>query len=371
VRREIVEMPLDALIAAGACAATVVPLAGEPWWLVALGVLASAPVLWRRRAPLLVMSVVGPATTGLALAQAVPRLPYGALVCVYTLTVLSPPVLLGLAIAVTSAGVVVSFVVPREAPADFGFVGMAYVTAVALGMGTRARITQVAALREETRRREEEAAARERTAIARDMHDIVTHSVGIMVVQAEAGPLVLRTDPDRAEAAFDAIADTGRGAIVQLRRTLGTLRAEGPLPGIDALPGLLAQTRQTGLEVVLEEDGQRGTPPAEVDVALYRIVQESLTNTIKHAAANTVRVRLSWTDSTVRVQIRDDGRVRHELGKHRIGRRGPGGGTGPDGGSGHGMIGMRERVLACGGSLDAGPDPAGVGFTVSATLPIG
>ncbi|WP_433254946.1 sensor histidine kinase [Streptosporangium sp. CA-135522] len=345
----------DAVITTGVCAATVLPLAGAPWRVVVVAVLASAPVFWRRRAPLTVMLVVGLATTALALLEAVPRLPYGALVCVYTLAVLSPPVLLGLAVAITAAGVVVSFVIPREALADFGFVSAAYVVAVALGMSARAHRAQVATLRERARRQEEEAAARERLAIARDMHDILTHSVGIMVVQAEAGPLVMRTDPARAEAAFDAIAETGRGAIVQLRRVLGTLRSgDGARPGVDSLPDLIARSRRTGLEVRLEEEGRRRALPADVDVALYRVVQESLTNTIKHAVAREVLVRLRWADTTLRLEVSDDGR-----------------GPQPGGSGGHGMIGMRERVLACGGTLRAGPGPAGAGFAVFATFPIG
>ncbi|MFF5212616.1 sensor histidine kinase [Streptosporangium sp. NPDC000396] len=349
------DVVFDVVIAASVCAATVLPLTGEPWWIIVCAVLASAPLLWRRRAPLTVMLVVGLATTVLALPSALPRLPYGALVCVYTLTVLSPPVLMWLAIALTAAGVIVSLVIPREELADFGFVGAAYVVAVALGMSARAHRAQVATLREWAHKQEETAAARERVAIARDMHDILTHSVGIMVVQAEAGPLVMRTDPARAEAAFGAIAETGRGAIVQLRRVLGALRSEGgPRPGADSLPDLIAQTRRTGLEVSLEQDGRRRTLPADVDIALYRVVQESLTNTIKHAAARTVRVRLRWAETVLRVEVSDDGR-----------------GPRPGGTGGHGMIGMRERVLACGGTLRTGPGPAGAGFAVFATFPIG
>jgi signal transduction histidine kinase len=347
---------IDATIAAGVCAATVLPLVGDRWWVLVFAVLASVPVFWRRRAPLAVMAVVGSATTVLALAQGIPRLPYGALVGAYTLTMLSSPVLLRPAIVITSAAVVLSFVIPQERISDFAFVGMAYVTAVALGMGARARHAQVVALEEQARTRGEEAAARERVAIARDMHDILTHSVGIMVVQAEAGPLVMRTDPVRAEAAFDAIAETGRGAILQLRRALGTLRSEDGVarPGIDSLRDLIARTRQSGLKVRLQQDGRRSTVPPDVDIAVYRIVQESLTNTIKHAAAHEVLVRLHWAESALQVQVSDDGR-----------------GPRPGPKEGHGMIGMRERVMACGGTLRTGPGPAGAGFAVFATLPIG
>ena len=113
------------------------------------------------------------------------------------------------------------------------------------------------------------------------MHDIVTHSVGLMAVQAEAGPLVVRSDPARAEAAFEAIAETGREAIGQLRLILGALRgtADEPRPGLGAVSGLAEHARRTGLDVILDERGERRPVPATADIAAYRIVQECLTNT--------------------------------------------------------------------------------------------
>jgi signal transduction histidine kinase len=208
---------------------------------------------------------------------------------------------------------------------------------------------------ERARRLEEEraaAVAEERTRIARDMHDIVTHSVGLMVVQAEAGPLVLRSDPARAEAAFQAISDTGREAIGQLRQILGTLRgtvAREPQPGLDATPDLLERARQAGLAVSVEESGDRRPVPAAVDIAAYRIIQECLTNTLRHAAARTVRLCLGWSERALTIEVADDGRGATALRE------------------GHGIVGMRERVGACGGTLAIDPR----GFTVTATLPIG
>jgi signal transduction histidine kinase len=188
------------------------------------------------------------------------------------------------------------------------------------------------------------------------MHDIVTHSVGLMVVQAEAGPLVIRTDPARAEAAFDAIADTGRGALAQLRGALGALRSDGngvrePRPGLDALPGLIERTRRAGLHVNLTSDGAPRPVTANVDVAAYRIVQEALTNVMRHADARAVQVRLRWVDTALEVEVADDG-------------KGADGVTG-----GRGLVGMRERTAACGGTLQAGPGREG--FVVAATLPVG
>ena len=178
-------------------------------------------------------------------------MPYGPLVCTYTFAELAPPVLRAIGGVVLAVGVVVSLALPHESVDTFGYVITSYVAAYALGVGTRARRAQREAVEERTRRLEEEratAVAEERTRIARDMHDIVTHSVGLMVVQAEAGPLVVRSDPARAEAAFEAIADTGREAIGQLRQILGALRGTAerePQPGLDATarPG---RTRPAG-----------------------------------------------------------------------------------------------------------------------------
>jgi signal transduction histidine kinase len=192
------------------------------------------------------------------------------------------------------------------------------------------------------------------------MHDILTHSVGLMVVQAEAGPLMLRSDPVRAEAAFDAIADTGRDALTQLRTLLGALRPgenghREPQPGLAALPDLVERTGQAGLEVTLTSDGVPRRVAADVDVAAYRIVQEALTNVLRHADAHTARVRLRWAETVLEVEIADDGRGA--------------GGAGGAGGGGHGLIGMRERASACGGTLRAGPGNGG--FVVAAALPVG
>ncbi|MBB5961537.1 sensor histidine kinase [Planomonospora venezuelensis] len=344
---------------------------------------ASVPLLWRRTAPVLTASVVCAATTGLALVHALPPLPYGALVAVYTVAALSARRERLLSSVAGAALLVVSLVLPGETPDSFGYVGMAFAAAWALGAGARARRAEIAALEERTRRLEEEraaAAAHERTRIARDMHDVLTHSVGIMVVQADAGSLVVRADPDRAEAAFDAIARTGREAVGQLRRVLGALRpGEGrggdadddgsvrgdgdggglaPAPGLGEVERLAGRFRRAGLEVAVESQGEAAPLPADVDTAAYRLVQESLTNTLRHAGATTARVRLRWSPGVLRIEVTDDGR-------------------GPDPAgvtAGYGLIGMRERVTACGGTLRAGAgrdEGSGGGFTVVATLPLG
>ncbi|GLW20955.1 sensor histidine kinase [Microbispora triticiradicis] len=345
----------------------------QPWWAVALAVLMSVPVLWRRRAVLPVGAVVGCATTVLAIAvEPLPHsgalvllLPYGVLVCTYTFAAadLSRARRAG-GVAGLAAGVAVSLVVPQENLETYRYLLTAIVAAYALGVSARARRAGREAERErEARVREERAAAvaRERTRIARDMHDIVTHSVGLMVIQAETGPLVARDHPEKAEAVFEAIAAAGRDAIGQLRLILGALRgseglggpapALGPQPGLDALPGLLDNARRAGLDVSADVRGEPRRLPSDVDVAAYRIVQEALTNTIRHAGASTVRVRVRWSGDTLEVEVADDGRGGRELQE------------------GHGMIGMRERVTACGGRLAV--RPGNPGLTVAATLPIG
>jgi signal transduction histidine kinase len=213
----------------------------------------------------------------------------------------------------------------------------------------------------EHRIREERAAAiaRERTRIARDMHDIVTHSVGLILIQAETAPLVVRDHPERAEAIFDSIAAAGREAVGQLRLILAALRGPNgssepgrqPQPGLGALHGLLDNARQAGLAATLDEHGEPRCLTSEVDAAAYRIVQESLTNTIRHAGAESVHIGLHWYPETLRIDIADDGAGVPEVRE------------------GYGMIGMRERVTACGGQLTI--RPGSPGLTVTATLPIG
>jgi signal transduction histidine kinase len=194
--------------------------------------------------------------------------------------------------------------------------------------------------------------------MAREMHDVVAHHVSLMVVQAESGAVLLETAPQRAEAAFDSIAATGRQALVELRRVLGTLRGHGgaaraPLPGVDAVPELIEGVRRAGLAVDYRVSGTAVALPADVDRALYRVVQESLTNAVKHAAGHNAVVVLRYEPTLLGVTVRNDGAG--------TGSRG--------GGSGHGLIGMRERVSSLGGRFSAEPVPEG-GWEVIATIPL-
>lgn len=344
----------------------------RPWWFVALVALTAVPVLWRRRAILSTGAVVGGATTIVSIvAQPAPHsvllLPYGVLVCTYTFAAADlSRARRAIGIVGLAVGVAVSLIVPRENLETYRYLVTVIVAAYALGVGARARRARRDAVAErEHRIREERAAAvaRERTRIARDMHDIVTHSVGLILIQAETGPLVVRDRPEKADAVFDSIAESARDAVGQLRQILGALRGHGndpgsdaeppraPQPGLGALPGLVDNARRAGLGASVETHGEPRHLSSGTDIAAYRVVQESLTNTIRHAGASTVHVRLRWAGDTLEIEVVDDGRGAHELRE------------------GHGMIGMRERVTACGGRLAVGP--RNPGFAVTATLPIG
>jgi signal transduction histidine kinase len=354
---------VDALIALG-CYVIIVVNAGinhrSEWWVFAIAGLNAVPLVWRRRQPFAVTAVVGVGTTWLALVGAVGNIPTAQLVATYTFAALSPAMHRLILVCGSVVGITIS-TVPQHEVLSFGPTGIAFVVAYAMGTSVRARRDRIAMLEERASRLVEEqeaVAARERERIAREVHDILAHSMTLVVVQAEAGPVVARTDPDKAEEVFDTISTTAREALAQLRRTLGVLRSDGalrqPQPGIDAVPPLVDGARRAGLAATLEEHGERRSVPADLGVTAYRIVQESLTNTVKHARAGSVLVRLDWRDAALHLEVSDDG-------------RGPASGGSP---GGHGLVGMRERVATAGGELSAGPGLDGVGFRVMATLPL-
>lgn len=212
------------------------------------------------------------------------------------------------------------------------------------------------------------AVSQERSRIARELHDVVAHSVSVIVVQADGASYALRASPEVAERAVRTISETGRSALAELRRLLDVLRNEDaageprvPQPDTDELAELVDRVRAAGLDVRMDLDGDLGTLPAGVSLGVYRIVQESLTNTLKHAgdgARAVVTVRRA--DDGVRVEVSDDG-----AGKARE-LTPAGDGVAPPGGNG--VIGMRERAQVYGGSLEAGPEPGG-GWRIRAVLP--
>ncbi|MDV9187988.1 histidine kinase [Streptomyces sp. SR27] len=324
------------------------------WAAYGLTTLTVLPLAWRRRAPLAVLLAVLAASALYKLALEGPGqpLPYTGLVCVYTIALLSPTwkrlATAGLLLVAVPVSVWLNTQSARELTFSLFVFGAAYVFGRLQDARQRAHLVEA-----------ERAAARERARIAREMHDILSHAVSLMVVQAEAGPVAVRAAPERAEAAFEAISETGREAMTQLRQMLGVLREGGedgapraPQPDLGGIPGLVERVRGGGLTVGYTTEGGVRALPATTGASVYRIVQEALTNVVKHARARTVDVRLAHTDGVLRVTVTDDG-------------RGPQGGSG-----GHGLTGIRERAAAHGGTVTAGPGPGGRGFEVRVLLPV-
>jgi signal transduction histidine kinase len=202
------------------------------------------------------------------------------------------------------------------------------------------------------------AVVEERTRIARDLHDLVAHSVSLMTVQAGAARLVLPGDPARAREPLLSVEETGQEALAEMRRLFGIVRGEegdpalAPEPGLARLDALLEQARKAGLPTELEVEGERRALPPGVDVTAYRIVQEALTNARKHGGAGRARVTIRYGRQALDVEIRNDGR------RARVASE-----------AGHGLVGMRERVSLYGGELEAGPQRGG-GYAVRARLPV-
>ncbi|MFD5487629.1 sensor histidine kinase [Streptomyces sp. CH8.1] len=337
------------------------------WAAYAVTTLSVVPLVWRRRRPVLVLVAILLVGGVYKVAMDGPGqpLPYAGLMAFYTVALQCP----GRVRAAVGAGSVVavgaSVGLGTGTARELSFTLFCAGAAYALGRLQYTRQAYTAAVEDRAAQLEranrieaEQAVARERARIAREMHDILSHAVSIMIVQAEAGPVAVRRAPERAEAAFEAISETGREAMAQLRTMLGVLReADGPAPrepqpGVAALPALLDRVRRGGPEIAYEETGEvRGLSPA-VDTAVYRIVQEALTNVVKHARARRVGVRLHHGARELAVTVTDDGR----------------GQAGGGAGGGHGLIGIRERAAAHGGTAVCGPGPDGTGFSVRAVL---
>ncbi|HEY4726483.1 MAG TPA: sensor histidine kinase, partial [Actinomycetota bacterium] len=224
------------------------------------------------------------------------------------------------------------------------------------------RTAELERAREELARR---AVVEERLRLARELHDVVAHAMSVIAVQSGVGAHVATTQPKEAAKALAAIEATSRAALEELRRLLGVLRQEdepqgdlAPVPGLADLEGLLAEVAKAGLAVRLQVEGAPAPLPAGVDLSAYRIVQEALTNVVKHAGPARAQVTIRYRDHEVTVEVIDDGRgAVTSASDGRVG-------------TGHGLIGMRERVQAFGGDLEVGPRPGG-GFRVAARLPVG
>jgi signal transduction histidine kinase len=258
--------------------------------------------------------------------------------------------------------------VPDAPVAAFATVSALGVAAGALGLFGRTRRNHIASLEDRAHRLERErdqqarlVAAAERARIAREMHDVVAHNLSVMIALAEGARLTAAQDPSKAERAMGVVSSTGREALEEMRRLLGVLRdgKQGdtplmPQPGIDALDGLLEQVRHAGLATRLTRTGTPTPVGPGTQLAVYRLVQEALTNTLKHArSASSAEVRLHYGDDALSLEVLDDGAPA----------------TGSAGGNGHGLMGMRERAAAYGGAVEAGPQRQG-GWRVRARIPL-
>jgi len=207
------------------------------------------------------------------------------------------------------------------------------------------------------------AVAEERARIARELHDVVAHGVSVIVLQARGGRRVLDEDPAEAREAFDSIEATGKQALAEMRRLLGLLRADdaelalAPQPTLAELDRLVAQIREAGLPVEVQVEGEPIELPPGVDLSAYRIVQEALTNALRHAGPARAHVRVRYGADELELEITDDG-------------PGSANGSGSENGAGgHGLVGMRERVAVYGGELSAGSRAEG-GYALQARLPL-
>jgi signal transduction histidine kinase len=325
---------------------------------------------WRRSRPLVVLAVVMGGTVVLSLAfggSETSTAVFITVVAVYSAAAYASDVELAVAVALIVAGIAVhdshdpqirSF---SDAIWSTLMLGLSFL----VGLGMRARQAQTHALEEQAavlRKQQEvagiEAAAEERGRIARELHDIISHSLGVVVLQAGAAEQMLERDPARVREALKAIRSTGLAAIVEMSTLLGLVRGDSvdsrqPQPSLSDLDALIATTRDAGLKVDLAIEGSRRALPAAVELSAFRIVQEGLTNALKHAGAVPTHVIVSYGSAELAVEVTDEG-----------------GSASSVPGSGRGLAGIRERVAVFGGRLQAGPRADG-GWTVRAAFPIG
>ncbi|NRQ34566.1 sensor histidine kinase [Nonomuraea sp. NN258] len=340
----------------------------SPWAAAAVVVAVAIGVLLRRRFPfaiLMACSAVNSASLALTGGPATAWQFYTQLLLLFTLLSELPPrsakAVTGL--AATLGYVVVMATLGSSSP-GWGDVAVALVmTSLAAGSGLAVhRHRELAVLAAERGRLlAREAVAAERGRIARELHDIIAHSVSVMTMHSSGVRLRLRDDHESERQMLVTVEETGREALIELRRMVGLLRTsqDDPAPpgvGLDRLPDLLDQIRSAGLEVTLDVRGEPAPLPAALDLSAYRIVQESLTNALKHAGPTRAAVTVAYRPGELRLEIIDHGPAERRARPSRTSE------------AGHGLIGMRERAALFGGTLTAEPDHSG-GFRVQAVLP--
>ncbi|RZU33957.1 sensor histidine kinase [Blastococcus saxobsidens] len=372
---------VDAALAGAVWVVTVL-LPSETYWqdqttALVVGTLLTAPLAWRRRAPVPAAAVV--VAVGLSELVVVPDplvANVAVLMTIYALAAYGPRWAAQAGLTIGLLGAVLAAVrffgydlASSIAPTSLA-IGFSVVAAWSLGNLRRARLQRLVALEERAQllelERDQEmrlAASTERARIAREMHDVVAHSLSVVIAQADGGRYAGRTDPAAAVGALEAISTTGRQALADMRSLLGVLREGGgeeyaPQPDVKAIPALVEDVRSSGLDVDLIVEGEPRQMPAGPQLAAYRIVQESLTNVLKHAGpASRAWVRLQWRPDALELSVLDDG-------------RGASAAMVDSDGNGQGVRGMRERAQLHDGRLEAGPRHGG-GFGVHAALPYG
>jgi signal transduction histidine kinase len=373
VRRPSAGFALDLIIGAAAVAGLVrtwVQPESPRAAVTCLALLASLPLLLRHRYPMAAPLTALAGCVGLSLV--VPgaiweqlQFFFCALLCAWVMGSENPR---GRAVAGLAAGLAVAVVTVATDPVHsgvgdyvFGVTIMAAAWTGGVLFGVRARQAAAAEQRAaEQERRAIEAVAAERSRIARELHDVIAHTVSVMVVQAGAAQQVLAPGNEQVQEALQAIRDSGKGALGELRRMLGLLRDDepgsppAPQPSLADVDQLVAQVAAAGADIELTKSGIARPLSSSLDQASYRILQEALTNTLKHAGAARATVGICWEPGALVLSVTDDG--------------GPGSGLDASLGAGRGIVGMRERAQLYGGELSAGPRPEG-GFAVTARLP--
>ena len=333
-----------------------------------------APLVWRRRAPFPVFAIM----TGLALVQFVTTRELtddlALLVAFYTVAAYQPGRRILLAAVIMAAGAVLVATGARHPLPVWALLSGLVAAAAFLGYYARTRRAYLAALLDRAERLERErdqqaqlAAAGERVRIAREMHDIVAHNIAVMIALADGAAYTAETSPGQAVSIMGQVSATGRSALAEMRRLLGVLRepeaaGHAPQPSLDDVEDLVATVRTAGLPTRLTVTGPPFPLPPGAQLALYRTIQEALTNTLKHAPGATAQVRLAYRPGEVELEVTDDG------GPVPAGREPAGEPAGGPNGSGHGLPGMRERAAVFGGQVSAGPRPGG-GWQVRTVLP--
>ncbi len=339
-----------------------------PRWLRVLVALAfTVPLVWRRRHPVAVMAVIAATVIGVALVADKPEPGAMPFPCLLIATFSVALHVRALPIAVAAGAIPIAtmlFTVSTsyysgDGPtvADVLILAFLIVGTWTAGRVVRHRAEQAVVAEATSGERAREAVSAERVRIARELHDVVAHSVSIVAVQAGAAEELVERDPSQAREHMASVRKSAREALVEMRRLLGVLREDEatykPQPGLARVEELIDDARAAGVPVELREEGERPADLAPgIDLAAFRIVQEALTNVRKHAGP---------VETTVTLRYRDDGIALEVVNAP--------GATGNGGGSGHGLVGMRERARVYGGTVEAGTDGDG-GFAVRARLPV-